>query len=57
VLQGAIKQGKEIEVRSVKGIEGTTYKQSDKITFDEIIRSHSVDGTITNNTIQTLWKK
>jgi hypothetical protein len=57
VLQDAIKSGKEIEVRSIKGIEGTRYKQSDKIIINEIIHSNSIDGTMTNNTIQSIWKK
>jgi len=58
VLQDAIKQGKEIEIKSVRGLDGTPYKYTDKITtIEEIIRSYSIDGTITNNTVQTIWKK
>jgi len=57
ILQDAIKQGKEIEIRSAQGIEGTKYKLSSKIKIDEIIHSHSIDGTITNNTVQAVWKK
>ena len=57
VLQDAIKAGKEIEVRSVDGIKGTIYKYKDKITISEILHSNSIDGTITNNTVQTIWKK
>jgi hypothetical protein len=58
VLQDAIKAGKEIEIRSVNGLEGTSYIYTNKITtIEEIIRSHSIDGTITNNTIRTIWKK
>ena len=58
VLQDAIKQGKKIEVRSVtKKVEELGLTQGNEITISEIIRSHSIDGTITNNTVQTIWKK
>jgi hypothetical protein len=60
ILQDAIKQGKKIEVRSVQElrIDGKLiYGQSTEITISEIIRAHSIDGTIVNNTIQTIWKK
>jgi hypothetical protein len=60
VLQDAIKQGKKVEVRSVKPLEingKTIYSQKTEITISEIIRSNSIDGTITNNTVQSIWKK
>ena len=58
IMQEAIKQGKEIEIRSTKGLDGTGFKYTDKITtIEKILRSNSIDGTITNNTIQTIWTK
>jgi hypothetical protein len=60
VLQDAIKQGRKVEVRTTEEliINGKRiYKQGSEIEISEIIRSHSIDGTITNNTIQTLWTK
>ena len=59
VLQDAVKQGKKIEIRSdaIEGLKKLGFTQKTEITISEILRSHSLDGTITNNTIQTIWKK
>ncbi len=59
VIQDAIKAGKEIEIRSIQGIRdsaGTLVKsQGQTIKVTKIIRSNSIDGTISTNTITTIW--
>ena len=59
IIENAIKAGKELEIRSVQGIEdaaGTVVRtQGQKIKITKILRSNSVDGIITNNTIKTTW--
>lgn len=59
VIEDAIKAGKLIEIRSLKGIRESTGKvvksQGDKIIISKILRSHSLDGTITSETIKTIW--
>ena len=59
VIENAIKAGKEIEIRSVGGIRDATNNviatQGQKIKISKILRSHSVDGKITINTIKTTW--
>ena len=58
-IENAIKAGKEIEIRSLEGIRDATNKvvatQGQKIKISKILRSNSVDGTITSNTIKTTW--
>jgi|GEM_PF-6425280 len=55
LLQDAIKSGKKIEVRSVNGIPAARVLQGSQITISKILRSNSIDGTITANTVKTIW--
>lgn len=58
VIEDAVKAGKQLEIRTAEDfiVNGKViFSQSDKITISKIIRSHSVDGTITSNTVKTIW--
>jgi len=55
IIEDAVKAGKKIEIRSVSGIEPANVLQGGKITISKVIRSHSIDGTITSSTVKTMW--
>jgi len=59
IIEDAIKAGEEIEVRSINGIRDASNNivrfQGSKIKINKILRSHSIDGKISNNTIKTIW--
>jgi hypothetical protein len=55
IIQDAIKAGKKIEIRSANGIPPANVLQGGEITISKIIRSNSIDGTITANTVKTIW--
>ena len=61
IIQDAIKGLKSLEIRTARDLYdefgNLIAKQGDKIKVDEILRSHSVNGSITNETIKTTWKK
>lgn len=60
IIEDAIKAGKLIEIRSVGDviIEGRTVLfQGGKVEISKILRSHSIEGIITKNTVKTLWMK
>ena len=58
VLEDAVKAGKQVEIRTTTDKLSHGLKQGDRIsTIEKIVRSHSIDGTITNNTIKTIWTK
>jgi hypothetical protein len=58
IIENAVKAGKRLEIRTAEDfrVNGRViFSQSDKITISKIIRSHSIDGTITSNTVKTIW--
>jgi hypothetical protein len=55
VIEDAIKAGKKLEVRSANGMPAAKVLQGGEITISKIIRSNSIDGTITTNTVKTIW--
>ncbi len=58
IIQDAIKVGKPIEIRSAEEVvingERVLY-QSRQIRVSKVIRSNSIDGTITSGTVKTIW--
>ncbi|WP_439182738.1 hypothetical protein [Carboxylicivirga taeanensis] len=58
IIEDAVKAGKKLEIRTVEDfiVNGKViFSQGDKITISRMLRSHSVEGIITNNTIKTIW--
>lgn len=58
IIENAVKAGKQLEIRSSERlvINGRViYSQGDKIAISKILRCHSIDGTITTNTVKTIW--
>jgi len=59
IIEEAVKAGKELEIRTLNDIQELSGRvirvQGNKISISKILRSHSVDGTITNNTVKTIW--
>lgn len=56
IIQDAIKAGKRIEIRTARSLT-STIGQGSFIEISEILRSHSINGSIIFDTIQSIWKK
>lgn len=59
IIEDAIKAGEQLEVRSSRNnLNGfAKLKQGDEIKISKILRSHSIDGKITQQTIQEIWSR
>ena len=62
-IEKAIKNGEKLEIRTSDellekaGLPKDIFYQGNKIIIDEILRSHSINGTIDGKTIKSIWKK
>lgn len=59
IIEDAVKAGKDLEIRSLDGIKDFSNNviklQGDKIKIVKVLRSNSIDGTITSGTVKTIW--
>ncbi|WP_286812296.1 MULTISPECIES: hypothetical protein [unclassified Maribacter] len=56
IIQNAIKNGKKIEIRSKEALIPGQIGQGSYITISEILRSHSINGSIIFDTVKSTWK-
>ena len=56
IIQDAIKAVKRIEIRTATNLT-LNIGQGSFIEISEILRSHSINGSIIFDTIQSIWKK